>query len=321
MSMTETALAVRIPDELAGRRLDQALAQLLPDYSRSRLTAWIRAGQVRVDGDDAIPRQLVIGGEEVTVQPSTDTVVRTPAEDIALDILHADDDVFVINKPAGLVAHPGAGNPDGTLLNALLHADPQLAKMPRGGIVHRLDRLTSGIMVVARTLRAHTTLVEQLSARTMHRQYEAVVYGPMVAGGTVDAPIGRHPRDRVRQAVTESGRPAKTHYRVRERYRTMTRIECVLESGRTHQIRVHMAHVRHPLVGDSSYGRGIQLPKAAGDELVETLQGFRRQALHAEQVAFQHPDSGELVTFNAPRPDDLTQLIRALRADTLAHAQ
>lgn len=321
MSMTETALAVRIPNELAGRRLDQALAQLLPDYSRSRLTAWIRAGQVRVDGDDAIPRQLVIGGEEVTVQPSTDTVVRTPAEDIALDILHADDDVFVINKPAGLVAHPGAGNPDGTLLNALLHADPQLAKMPRGGIVHRLDRLTSGIMVVARTLRAHTTLVEQLSARTMHRQYEAVVYGPMVAGGTVDAPIGRHPRDRVRQAVTESGRPAKTHYRVRERYRTMTRIECVLESGRTHQIRVHMAHVRHPLVGDSSYGRGIQLPKAAGDELVETLQGFRRQALHAEQVAFQHPDSGELVTFNAPRPDDLTQLIRALRADTLAHAQ
>lgn len=321
MSMTETALAVRIPDELAGRRLDQALAQLLPDYSRSRLTAWIRAGQVRVDGDDAIPRQLVIGGEEVTVQPSTDTVVRTPAEDIAIDILHADDDVFVINKPAGLVAHPGAGNPDGTLLNALLHADPQLAKMPRGGIVHRLDRLTSGIMVVARTLRAHTTLVEQLSARTMHRQYEAVVYGPMVAGGTVDAPIGRHPRDRVRQAVTESGRPAKTHYRVRERYRTMTRIECVLESGRTHQIRVHMAHVRHPLVGDSSYGRGIQLPKAAGDELVETLQGFRRQALHAEQVAFQHPDSGELVTFNAPRPDDLTQLIRALRADTLAHAQ
>lgn len=321
MSMTETALAVRIPDELAGRRLDQALAQLLPDYSRSRLTAWIRAGQIQVDGGDAIPRQLVIGGEEVTVQPSTETVVRTPAEDIELDILHADDDVFVINKPAGLVAHPGAGNPDGTLLNALLHLDPQLAKMPRGGIVHRLDRLTSGIMVVARTLRAHTTLVEQLSTRTMHRQYEAVVYGPMVAGGTVNAPIGRHPRDRVKQAVTESGRPAKTHYRVRERYRTMTRIECLLETGRTHQIRVHMAHVRHPLVGDSSYGRGMQLPKSASDELVETLHGFRRQALHAEQVAFKHPDSGEMVTFNAPRPDDLAHLILMLRADTLAHAQ
>lgn len=319
MSMTETALAVRIPDELAGRRLDQALAQLFPDYSRSRLTAWIRSGHVQVDGGDAIPRQLVIGGEQVTLQPHNSTVITTRPEDIALDILHADEDVFVINKPAGLIAHPGAGNPDGTLLNALLHEDPGLAAIPRGGIVHRLDRLTSGIMVVARTLRAHTTLVEQLSTRTMHRQYEAIVYGPMVAGGMVDAPIGRHHRDRVRQAVTESGRPAITHYRVRERYRTMTRIECRLETGRTHQIRVHMAHVRHPLVGDSVYGRGIQLPKGASEELVEKIHGLRRQALHAEQVGFLHPASGELVTFNAPRPDDLTQLIRALRADTLAY--
>jgi 23S rRNA pseudouridine1911/1915/1917 synthase len=316
MNDTESTLNVRIPETLAGRRLDQALAELLPDYSRSRLTGWIKEGAVRIDGEAAVPRQIVVGGESVVLQVRLEREIDAEAEPIALDIRYEDADILVVNKPPGLVVHPGAGNPAGTLQNALLHHDPALAAIPRGGIVHRLDKDTSGLMVVARTLRAHTALVAQLSDRDVHRQYEAVVYGPMIAGGTVDAPIDRHPRDRIKQAVREDGREAVTHYRVRERYRAMTRIECRLETGRTHQIRVHMAHIRHPLVGDATYGNGLKFPKGATPELVEALRGFRRQALHAEQLAFVHPASGETVTVKAERPADLERLIAALRADT-----
>jgi 23S rRNA pseudouridine1911/1915/1917 synthase len=214
-----------------------------------------------------------------------------------------------------LIVHPGAGNPHGTLQNALLHRDPELADIPRAGLVHRLDKGTSGLMVVARTLRAHTSLVEQLSARSVHRQYEALVYGPMVSGGKVDQPIGRHPVDRKKQSVREDGREAVTHYRVREKFRAMTLVECRLETGRTHQIRVHMAHVRHPIVGDLGYGN-LRLPKGASPELIEALRGFRRQALHAERLEFVHPATGETVLIQAERPADMEALIGIVRDDS-----
>ena len=245
--------------------------------------------------------------------------IGAQAEDIPLDIRYEDADLIVVNKPPGLVVHPGAGNPDGTLQNALLHHDPKLAEIPRGGIVHRLDKDTSGLMVVARTLRAHTSLVEQLSERDVHRQYAAIVYGAMVAGGRVDEPIGRHAHDRLKQAVREDGRDAITHYRVRERFRTMTLVECRLETGRTHQIRVHMAHVKHPLVGDAQYGGLLKLPKGAGAELVAALRGFRRQALHAEKLEFLHPKSGKTIAIEAERPADMEGLLAALRADMKEH--
>ena len=312
----------RLPAEVAGRRLDQALAELFPEFSRSRLTAWIKSGDVLVEGAAARPRQIVHGGEEVTLLIRTSDEVALAPEVIALDIRYEDADVIVVNKPAGLTVHPGAGQPGGTLQNALLHHDPELAKIARAGIVHRLDKDTSGVMVVARSLRAHTALVEQLQARDMHRQYLAVVYGSMIAGGSVDAPIGRHPRDRLKQAVVEepAGKPAVTHYRVRERFRAHTLIECRLETGRTHQIRVHMAHVKHALVGDQVYGGGLRLPKGALPELAAAMRGFRRQALHAETLEFAHPADGRAIRISAEMPGDMHALLAALRADTQQHA-
>jgi 23S rRNA pseudouridine1911/1915/1917 synthase len=258
----------------------------------------------------------VRGGETVVLTAVLEIQTRSEPEDIALDVLHEDADVFVLNKPAGLVVHPGAGNPAGTLVNALLHRDPALAALPRAGIVHRLDKDTSGVMVVARTLPAHTALVEQLSAREVHRQYLAVVLGALVSGGTVNAAIDRHPRDRLRQAVREDGREAITHYRLRERFRAHTLLECRLETGRTHQIRVHMAHIKHPIVGDPLYGGPLKLPKGATTELVESLRGFKRQALHAETLEFAHPVSGEPIRCSAPMPADMQALIATLRQDT-----
>jgi 23S rRNA pseudouridine1911/1915/1917 synthase len=240
--------------------------------------------------------------------------------DIPLDVLHEDAHVIVIDKPAGLVVHPGAGNPTGTLVNALLHRDPALANLPRAGIVHRLDKDTSGVMVVARTLQAHTGLVAQLAAREVHRQYLAVVVGALVSGGTAEAAIDRHPRDRIRMAVREDGREAVTHFRLRERFHAHTLLECRLETGRTHQIRVHMAHLKHPIVGDPLYGGPLRLPKGASDALVAALRGFRRQALHAETLEFRHPVSGEPVRATAPVPEDMQRLLQALRDDARARA-
>ena len=309
-----------VPLELAGRRFDQALAEMFPEYSRSRLAEWIKAGDALLDGQPVRPRDPVRGGEAVAVNLRTRVETHSEAEDIALDVRYQDADVLVIDKPAGLVVHPGAGNPRGTMVTALLHLDPTLAELPRAGIVHRLDKDTSGLMVVARSLRAHSSRIEQLSGREVHRQYLAVVVGPMIAGGTVDAPIGRHPTDRIRQAVVKEGqgKQAVTHYRVRERFRAHTLVECRLETGRTHQIRVHMAHAKHPLIGDPLYGGSFKLPKAATPELVEALRGFRRQALHAEKLSFRHPVSGEAVTTESPMPDDMQALLSALRADTAA---
>jgi 23S rRNA pseudouridine1911/1915/1917 synthase len=258
------------------------------------------------------------GGESIRLQVRPQIETRSAPQALTLSLLHEDADVLVIDKPAGLVVHPGAGNPDGTLVNALLHFDPALAQLPRAGIVHRLDKETSGALVVARSLRAHTALVAQLAERAIHRQYEAVVNGVLIAGGTIEAALDRHPVDRLKRAVVESGKPATTHYRVRERFRAHTHIECLLETGRTHQIRVHMAHARHPLVGDPLYGGSLRLPKAAGPELTETMRAFRRQALHAERIEFAHPVSGATLAVQSPRPADLEALIAALRADARA---
>ena len=316
--MTTIRHEATVPLSAAGRRFDQALAEMFPDYSRSRLTAWIKAGGVTLDGAQAPPRQLLRGGEQVRLEVELEDEVAMAPEDIALDIVHEDGHVLVLNKPAGLVVHPGAGNSAGTLLNALLHHDPVLAQLPRGGIVHRLDKDTSGLMVVAKTLPAHTALVDMLSRHDVERQYEAVVLGTLVAGGTVDAPIGRHMGDRLRQAVRdeEDGKHAVTHYRLRERFRAHSLIQCSLETGRTHQIRVHLAHIGHPLIGDPLYGGGLKLPKGATPELAAALRGFRRQALHAERLAFEHPVSREPLSFSAERPADQQALIDALRVDT-----
>jgi 23S rRNA pseudouridine1911/1915/1917 synthase len=307
--------SVTVPAELGGERVDRALTVLLAEFSRSRLSDWIRRGLVTVDGEPVRPRDPVVAGSVIAVAAPVEAAVDDAPEDIALDVRHEDADLFIINKPAGLVVHPGAGNPAGTLQNALLHRDPALAQIPRAGIVHRLDKDTSGLMVVARTLKAHARLVEMLAARDIHRQYEALVVGSMVAGGSVDAPIDRHPRDRVKMAVVDGGREAVTHYRVRERFPAHTLLEVRLETGRTHQIRVHMAHIRHPLVGDAVYGTGLKLPKGASPDLVETLRAFRRQALHAEKLEFAHPVTGKPVSVSAARPTDLDALLAALRVD------
>lgn len=305
----------RIPDAMAGLRLDQAAAELFADYSRERLKAWIKAGDLTLDGRLAKPREKVYGGEWLRLATEIEEETRFAPEEIPLDVVHEDDEVLVVDKPAGLVVHPAAGNPDGTLLNALLHHCPRLAGVPRAGIVHRLDKDTTGLMVVAKTLSAQAALVAQLQARTVSREYDAVCVGVMTSGGTVDAPIGRHPKDRKRQAVTVSGKPAVTHYRVVERFRAHTHVRCRLETGRTHQIRVHLAHLRYPLVGDPTYGGRLKLPPGAAEPLKEILREFPRQALHARKLAFVHPGSGETVTFRSPLPDDILMLLDYLRDD------
>ena len=316
--MAERELRTEIPPDLAGQRFDQILPGLFPGHSRSHLAGEVKAGRIRLDGREVPPRTRVLGGEVVDWQRSDAPVLGDRPEAIDLAIVFEDDHLLVLHKPAGLVVHPGAGNPAGTLLNALLYRDPKLAQVPRAGIVHRLDKDTSGLLVVARSLPAQTALVAMLAARDIHRRYVAVVNGVPVAGGTVDAPLDRHPTDRLRRAVQEGGRPAITHYRVREKFRAHASLQCELESGRTHQIRVHMAHAGWPLVGDPLYGRGLKLPRAATPRLAEALRGFRRQALHAEHLAFAHPVTGEALAFDAEPPQDLRDLLDALREDAAA---
>jgi len=308
-----------IPDTQAGQRLDQVLAELLSEYSRTRIKDWIESGQVLVNGGQLRPKDKVLGGEQVEVSATLPEVVEVAPESIELDIVHQDKHVLVINKPVGLVVHPGAGNSAGTMQNALLHLDPKLALLPRGGIVHRLDKDTSGLLVIARTLEAHTALVRALEVHDVEREYEAVCVGVMTAGGTVDAPIGRHPVDRLRQAIRADGRESVTHYRVIHRYRGHTHVRLQLETGRTHQIRVHMAHIKYPLVGDRTYGGRMLLPKAATPELIEALRGFGRQALHAARLAFEHPVTGKPVECTAPLPQDMSGLLDALARDAKAN--
>lgn len=306
-------LVIEIPDSLKGKRLDQALATLFPDHSRARLQGWIKAGYIRLG--DAIPRQrdILRGGETLHVNIEEQApVVSDKKQDIPVDFIHVDEDIIILNKPPGLVVHPGAGNRDYTLLNALLFHYPELEHLPRAGIVQRLDKDTSGLMVVARSARAHTSLVDQLQGRTMGREYQAIVNGVMTAGGTVDAPVGRHPVKRKRMAVDERGKPAVTHYTVVKRFNAHTHVRLRLESGRTHQIRVHMAHIRHPVVGDPVYGGRQKLPREAGSELISMLQEFPRQALHACLLRLTHPATGEELSWEAALPKDMAQLLDSL---------
>lgn len=305
-----------IPPEMAGMRLDQALAELFSDFSRARLQHWIREGQVRLDGRQPRPKDKVLGGEAVELDAVAEPQEEHAAEAIPLSIVYEDEQLLVIDKPAGLVVHPAVGNREGTLLNALLHHAPELASVPRAGIVHRLDKDTTGLLVVARTLTAQHRLVEQLQARALKREYQAIVVGCMTAGGKVDAPLGRHAVDRKRMAVVPGrGKPAVTHYRIHERYRGHTRLRVQLETGRTHQIRVHMAHLRYPLLGDPVYGGRLRLPAGASEPLIQALRGFRRQALHAWHLGLEHPTRGEWIEWEAELPPDLRRMIDVLRAD------
>jgi len=304
--------SIEIPPGLAGRRLDQALAELFPDYSRSRIKAWILAGRVALEGETAAPRTRVAAGQRVDLRPVLDAQVMDHPEAMDLSILYQDDDVLVIDKPAGLVVHPGAGHRGGTLINGLLHHDPGLAALPRSGLIHRLDKDTSGLLLVARTVAAHTRLVRDLEERRIMREYRAVCVGRLTAGGSVRAPIGRHPTHRTRMAVTDRGRPAVTHYRVLARFAAHSLLAVRLETGRTHQIRVHLAHIRHPLVGDPDYGGRLVVPAGARPELADALRAFHRQALHASRLAFPHPVKRHQVELTAPFPADLLGLLRAL---------
>lgn len=317
--MTETPATeehrLTVPAELAGQRFDRVLATLMPEYSRSRLQQWIEQGRITLAGQLCKPREAVEAGQLICVCLEPQQIVETKAQKLPLDVIYEDAALLVINKPPGLVVHPGAGNPDGTLLNALLHHAPELAQVPRAGIVHRIDKETSGLLVVARTLITHTALVNALASRDITREYEAVVWGVLTAGGKVDQPIGRDERDRKRMRVKSEAREAVTHYRVIERYRAHTHTQLLLETGRTHQIRVHMQHIRHPLVGDPVYGRRLGMPAGATAELREALQGFRRQALHARRLVLPHPLTGQSMEWQAPAPADLRGLIAALRAD------
>jgi 23S rRNA pseudouridine1911/1915/1917 synthase len=313
-------LAAVVPDALSGKRFDQALAELFPQFSRSRLTGWIKDGKARLNEAQARPRDPVAIGDRVAIEAEMREEVSDAPEAIDLDVLYEDRDVLVINKAAGLVVHPGAGNATGTLVNALLHFDPKLREVPRAGIVHRLDKDTSGALVVARNVEAHAALVAQLSEREVSRRYLALVVGEIIAGGRIDKPIDRSPHDRLKMAVREGGREAVTHYRVAERFRAHTLLNCQLETGRTHQIRVHLASIRHGIVGDPLYGSGLKIPKAATPELDAALRGFRRQALHAQHLEFEHPRTGKPIRNEAPVPADFEQLLAALRADSKAFA-
>ena len=314
-------LSAEVTDEQLGFRLDQAVAALFTDYSRSRVKEWILAGLVKIDGNVcSIPREKVFTGQALEINAELKDEVTYIAQKIDIDIVYEDDDILVINKPAGLVVHPGAGNSDGTLLNALLYHYPSIAEVPRAGIVHRLDKETSGLMVVAKTVPAQTHLVMSLQARQMTREYDAIGSGCFTAGGKVDAPIGRDKVHRTKMAVNHtSGKDAITHYRISEKYRAHTRLRLRLETGRTHQIRVHMMSIGHVLTGDPVYGGRPRPPKGASEQLSEALRGFRRQALHATMLRLDHPITGDEMEWHAEPPEDFKTLAAALRADAIAH--
>lgn len=310
-------LTARVPERLAGMRLDQCLAEMFPDYSRSKLQNWIKSKRVLVDGRALKAKDKLVGGEAIRLDAEAEVVLENEAEDIPLDIIYEDEAILIINKPAGLVVHPAAGNWHGTLVNALLNHDPELNTLPRAGIVHRLDKDTSGLLMVAKTLQAHHSLAVQLQERSINREYLALVKGWMTAGGTVDRPIGRHPVDRKRNTVREDGKPAVTHYRLERRFKRHTLVRVKLETGRTHQIRVHMAYIDYPLVGDPVYGGRFQLPPGCSEKLELALREFRRQALHAAKLGLRHPLTGEYREWEQALPEDMQQLLDVLAEDEL----
>ncbi|MFT4928238.1 MAG: 23S rRNA pseudouridine1911/1915/1917 synthase [Phenylobacterium sp.] len=316
------SLAAIVPDSLIGKRLDQITAEMFPDFSRMRIKEWILASNVSVDGKIVNkPRVKLAGGEEVTIDAMIEEAISAVPQDIPLNIVFEDEYILVVNKPAGLVVHPGAGNPDGTLLNALLFYYPNIVNVPRAGIVHRLDKDTTGLMIVAKTVEAQTHLVASIQNREVTREYEAICVGTLIGGGSVDKPIGRHPTKRTHMAVNEFGKEAITHYRIAEKYRTSTRLRLRLETGRTHQIRVHMAHLGYSLIGDQVYGGRAKPPKDASVELTSALRGFKRQALHAAMLSLEHPITGEMMEWNAPVPNDMVELTECLREDTKLNPQ
>lgn len=318
--MPQITLSAEVQPEQMGQRLDQTLAELFPEYSRSRLKTWIEADLVKLnDRITNIPREKVFGGERIEIIVEVEDETRFEAENIPLNIVYEDDDIIVINKPKDLVVHPGAGNPNGTVLNALLYHYPPISEVPRAGIVHRLDKDTTGLMVVAKTIPAQTKLVRDLQKRKITREYEAVASGIMTKGGTVDQPMARHATKRTLMAVHPMGKPAVTHYRIMENYRNYTRLRLRLETGRTHQIRVHMAHIAHPLLGDQTYGGRPRPPKNASEDFMEVLRNFKRQALHAVMLRLAHPITGEMMEWYAPLPDDFVELLNALKADYLKY--
>jgi 23S rRNA pseudouridine1911/1915/1917 synthase len=306
-------LNIIIPERMAGSRLDSSLAEMLPDYSRSKITAWIKSGDALINQKTFKPKDKVSGTEIVCLTLNQKQSNDWIAEKIPLNIVYEDEDIIVVNKQFGLVTHPGAGNWIGTLANALLYYDPALSTLDRAGIVHRLDKNTSGLMVVARNEKSQKYLVEQLQNHSVDREYSAIVYGHMIAGGTVDEPIGRDPKDRVKQAILMSGKEATTHYRAIDRFKSHTHVKAILETGRTHQIRVHLSHVGHSLIGDPMYGGRVRFPKKASEELKDALVNFKRQALHSKKLTLTHPISGELMSWKAPLPDDMLRLLEVLK--------
>lgn len=307
-----------VPFDLSGRRLDQVLGVLFPGYSRSRLQQWLLDGHVRIDGVIWRAKDKVKGGEQIELTAVIECQVADAPEDLPLDVVYADEHLIVVNKPAGLVVHPAAGNRRGTMLNALLHYAPELAQLPRAGIVHRLDKDTTGLLVIARNPEAQGKLIAQLQARSVSREYDAVVLGVVVSGGTVNAPLGRHPVERKHMAVRTGGREAVTHYRVVEQFRAHTHLRVQLETGRTHQIRVHLAYIHFPIVGDPVYGGRVRLPARSSAEFTAVLRQFPRQALHASRLSLDHPADGKRLQWRAPLPQDMQQLLDAMRDDAVA---
>ena len=305
-------LKIIIPERMAGQRLDVALSEMLPDYSRSKITAWIKSGEALINHKPFKPKDKVNGSEMVELTISQKQNNDWVGEDIPLNVIFEDEDIIVLNKAIGLVTHPGAGNWSGTLANALLHYEPKLATLDRAGIVHRLDKNTSGLMVVARNEKSQKNLVEQLQTHSVSREYSAIVYGHMVSGGTIDKPIGRDTKDRVKQTVSSNGKEAVTHYRVIDRYQNHTHVKVILETGRTHQIRVHLSHIGYPLIGDSMYGGKVRFPRKADAILKKALVNFKRQALHSRKLTLAHPISGKLVSWKAPLPEDMLVLLDVL---------
>ena len=310
--MNEEIIKVILPERLNGERIDSSLAEMLPNFSRSKITSSIKSGLALINENLFKPKDKVIGNEVVTISLSQKEPTSWAPEDIPLDIVYEDDDIIVINKPFGLVTHPGAGNWNGTLANALLNYDSNLSKLDRAGIVHRLDKNTSGLMVISKNAKSQKFLVEQLQSHSVEREYSAIVYGHMISGGSINEPIGRDPKDRVKQAILTNGKESKTHYRAIDRFMSHTHVKAILETGRTHQIRVHLSHIGHPLIGDPMYGGRVRFPKKASLELKDELLNFQRQALHSKKLTLTHPTTGQSMSWKVDLPADMQQLLSTL---------
>ncbi|NWK48787.1 23S rRNA pseudouridine(1911/1915/1917) synthase RluD [Acinetobacter sp. SwsAc7] len=316
---TRLSLQFQLDETYLGQRIDQVAATIWSDFSREKLKQWLKEGHLLVNGNSVKPKYKCEGFELLTLDVELEAQTRSLPEDIPLDIVYVDDDIIVVNKPVGMVVHPGAGNSSGTLVNALLHHYPKSAELTRAGLVHRIDKDTSGLLVIAKNLEAQFSLSKQLAKKTVYRVYDLIVYGNVIAGGTVDEPIKRHPVDRVKMAVLPGGKDAVTHYNVKERFQHFTRIQARLETGRTHQIRVHFSYIGFGLVGDPVYMPRVRVPAGATELLDETLRGFRRQALHAAELGLKHPRTGEEMLFKAPWPADLATLVDVLRTENKAY--